>query len=32
MSCSESNANTLFDKMERYEHPRAAVKRWMREE
>src|SRR5215211_4210517 len=28
----ESDANLLLDKMSRYEHPRAAVKRWMREE
>jgi uncharacterized protein (TIGR00730 family) len=28
----ESDADTLLDKMERYEHPRAAVKRWMRED
>jgi uncharacterized protein (TIGR00730 family) len=28
----EPDVNTLIDKMERYEHPRAAVKRWMREE
>ena len=29
---SDSDPNALIDKMERYEHPRAAVKRWMREE
>lgn len=28
----EDDVNILIDKMERYEHPRAAVKRWMREE
>jgi len=28
----ESDASTLLDKMERYEHPHAAVKRWMRED
>ncbi|MGE5642525.1 MAG: TIGR00730 family Rossman fold protein [Byssovorax cruenta] len=28
----EADPNVLIDKMERYEHPRAAVKRWMREE
>lgn len=28
----ESDVNILLDKMERYEHPHAAVKRWMREE
>jgi len=28
----ESDANALIDKMEKYEHPHAAVKRWMREE
>jgi uncharacterized protein (TIGR00730 family) len=28
----EADPNVLLDKMERYEHPRAAVKRWMREE
>jgi uncharacterized protein (TIGR00730 family) len=28
----EADPNTLIDKMERYEHPHAAVKRWMREE
>jgi len=28
----ESDVNTLLDKMETYEHPHAAVKRWMREE
>lgn len=28
----ESDLNLLLDKMERYEHPHAAVKRWMREE
>ncbi|HSJ87578.1 MAG TPA: TIGR00730 family Rossman fold protein [Anaerolineales bacterium] len=28
----EADPNALIDKMERYEHPRAAVKRWMREE
>ena len=28
----EADVNTLIDKMERYEHPHAAVKRWMREE
>jgi hypothetical protein len=29
---SDSDPNVLIDKMARYEHPRAAVKRWMREE
>ncbi|MGZ8900251.1 MAG: LOG family protein [Limisphaerales bacterium] len=28
----DADPNVLIDKMERYEHPRAAVKRWMREE
>ena len=28
----EADPNVLLDKMERYEHPHAAVKRWMREE
>jgi uncharacterized protein (TIGR00730 family) len=28
----DEDPNVLIDKMERYEHPRAAVKRWMREE
>jgi uncharacterized protein (TIGR00730 family) len=28
----EEDPNSLIDKMERYEHPHAAVKRWMREE
>jgi uncharacterized protein (TIGR00730 family) len=28
----EADPNVLIDKMERYEHPHAAVKRWMREE
>lgn len=28
----EADPNVLIDNMERYEHPRAAVKRWMREE
>lgn len=28
----EPDLNLLLDKMERYEHPHAAVKRWMREE
>jgi hypothetical protein len=28
----DADPNMLIDKMERYEHPRAAVKRWMREE
>jgi len=28
----ESDLDMLLDKMERYEHPHAAVKRWMREE
>ena len=28
----EADPNLLLDKMERYEHPHAAVKRWMREE
>jgi uncharacterized protein (TIGR00730 family) len=28
----EADLNSLIDKMERYEHPRAAVKRWMRED
>jgi len=28
----ESDANLLLDKMEKYQHPHAAVKRWMREE
>ena len=28
----DADPNVLLDKMERYEHPRAAVKRWMREE
>ena len=28
----EEDPNILIDKMERYEHPHAAVKRWMREE
>ncbi len=28
----ESDPNVLLDKMERYEHPHAAVKRWLREE
>ncbi len=28
----EADPQVLIDKMERYEHPRAAVKRWMREE
>lgn len=28
----ESDANTLIEKMETYQHPRDAVKRWMREE
>jgi uncharacterized protein (TIGR00730 family) len=28
----EADPNALIDKMERYEHPHAAVKRWMREE
>jgi hypothetical protein len=28
----DSDPNVLLGKMERYEHPRAAVKRWMREE
>lgn len=27
-----ADPNVLLDKMERYEHPRAAVKRWLREE
>ena len=29
---SDADPNALIDKMERYEHPKAAVKRWMREE
>jgi uncharacterized protein (TIGR00730 family) len=29
---SDADPNALIDKMERYEHPREAVKRWMREE
>lgn len=29
---SDAEPNALIDKMARYEHPRAAVKRWMREE
>ena len=29
---SDADPNALIDKMERYEHPRAAVKRWLREE
>jgi hypothetical protein len=28
----EANPNLLIEKMAQYEHPRAAVKRWMREE
>jgi uncharacterized protein (TIGR00730 family) len=28
----QEDPNVLLDRMERYEHPRAAVKRWMREE
>jgi uncharacterized protein (TIGR00730 family) len=28
----EEDADQLIDRMERYEHPHAAVKRWMREE
>jgi len=28
----DADPNVLLDKMERYEHPREAVKRWMREE
>jgi len=28
----DADPHALLDKMERYEHPRAAVKRWMREE
>jgi uncharacterized protein (TIGR00730 family) len=28
----DDDPNILIDRMERYEHPRAAVKRWMREE
>jgi len=28
----DSDPNELIEKMEHYEHPRAAVKRWMREE
>ena len=28
----ESDPNELIERMERYEHPRAAVRRWMREE
>jgi len=28
----EEESNLLIDRMERYEHPHAAVKRWMREE
>lgn len=28
----ESDGNVLLDKMEHYEHPHAAVKKWMREE
>jgi uncharacterized protein (TIGR00730 family) len=28
----EDDPNVLLDKMEKYEHPHAAVKRWMREE
>jgi uncharacterized protein (TIGR00730 family) len=28
----DEDPNVLIDKMEQYEHPRAAVKRWMREE
>lgn len=28
----ESDPNTLLDKMSQYQHPREAVKRWMREE
>jgi uncharacterized protein (TIGR00730 family) len=28
----EEGPNVLLDRMERYEHPHAAVKRWMREE
>src|SRR5215216_3355111 len=28
----DSDPNGLLDRMSRYEHPRAAVKRWMREE
>ncbi len=28
----DADPNLLLDKMERYEHPHAAVKRWMREE
>jgi uncharacterized protein (TIGR00730 family) len=29
---SDAEPNALIDKMAQYEHPRAAVKRWMREE
>jgi uncharacterized protein (TIGR00730 family) len=29
---SDADPNSLIDKMAQYEHPRAAVKRWMREE
>jgi uncharacterized protein (TIGR00730 family) len=29
---SDPDPNALIDKMERYKHPRAAVKRWLREE
>ena len=29
---SDADPNALIDKMAQYEHPRAAVKRWMREE
>jgi uncharacterized protein (TIGR00730 family) len=29
---SDADPNLLIDKMAQYEHPRAAVKRWMREE
>ena len=29
---SDPDPDALIDKMERYEHPRAAVKRWLREE
>jgi hypothetical protein len=28
----EEDPYVLLDRMERYEHPHAAVKRWMREE
>jgi hypothetical protein len=30
--CHKADPDQLLDQMEKYEHPHAAVKRWMKEE